>query len=193
MSTKHRVIQAACVAFSNRGVAGTSLDDIAKDLGITKQAILYHFSSKNGLISAVLNDASMELLQVFGDVTIRTGNGWNRVEEVVRAAFSLAVRKPELLGLLREVNRLGDPWSNQIIKSINPLIKPSINFLREGMDEGVFKKGDPQLVLASAYSAVTGVVGDVEVLRAVGLELDLRVATRLRRTLLSFLRSALVG
>jgi len=193
VSTKHRVIQAACVAFSNRGVAGTSLDDIAKDLGITKQAILYHFSSKNGLISAVLNDASMELLQVFGDVTIRTGNGWNRVEEVVRAAFSLAVRKPELLGLLREVNRLGDPWSNQIIKSINPLIKPSINFLREGMDEGVFKKGDPQLVLASAYSAVTGVVGDVEVLRAVGLELDLRVATRLRRTLLSFLRSALVG
>jgi len=193
VNTKHRVINAACVAFSNRGVAGTSLDDIANDLGITKQAILYHFNSKNGLISAVLSEASMELLQVFVDVTLRTGKGWDRVEEVVRAAFSLAVRKPELLGLLREVNRLGEPWSNQLIKSIDPLIKPSVHFLREGMHEGLFKKGDPQLVLASAYSAVIGVVGDVEVLRAVGLELDLRVATRLRRTLLGFLRSALVG
>jgi hypothetical protein len=49
------------------------------------------------------------------------------------------------------------------------------------------------MVLVSTYSVVTGVVSDAEVLRAVGLDLDLRVAARLRRTLLSFLEAVLVG
>ena len=33
--------------------------------------------------------------------------GWDRVEAVIRSVFRLAVRRPELLGLLREVSRLG--------------------------------------------------------------------------------------
>ncbi len=60
------------------------------------------------------------------------------------------------------------------------------------MREGRFRRSDPRLVLVSAYAATTGVVTDVEVLRAVGLELDLRVAVQLRRAVLSFLRAALV-
>jgi len=193
VSTKHRVIQAACVAFSDRGVAGTSLDDIAVQLGITKQAILYHFDSKNGLVEAVLKQSAAELLVLFGDITHRTADGWPRVEEVVRASFDIAVKRPELLGLLREVNRLGDPWSTQLIRALDPLIKPALQHLEFCMEKGLFKQADPQLVLASAYSAVTGVAVDLEVLKAVGLELNLKVAARLRRTLLTFLRSSLVG
>jgi len=50
-----------------------------------------------------------------------------------------------------------------------------------------------QLALVSPYAVAPGVVADVEVLRAFGLDLDLRVAARLRRTLLSFLEAVLVG
>jgi len=60
------------------------------------------------------------------------------------------------------------------------------------MAAGRFRHGDPQMVLLSAYAVVTGVVSDGEVLRAVGLQLDLRVAARLRRTLLVYLEAALV-
>jgi hypothetical protein len=60
------------------------------------------------------------------------------------------------------------------------------------MIDGRFRRSDPRLVLVSAYAAVTGVVADGEVLRAVGLDLDLRVAVRLRGVVLAFLRAALV-
>jgi TetR/AcrR family transcriptional regulator len=192
VATKQRVIDAATAAFAARGVAGTSLDGLAADLSITKQTILYHFGSKDGLITAVITEAAEELLVAFQSAMEVSQPGWDRVVATVRASFALALRRPELLGLLREVNRLGPPWSEQVLDLLQPLVDRAIDDLSDGMATGRFRPGDPQMVLVTAYSVVTGVVSDAELLRAVGLELDLRVAARLRRTLLSFLEAALM-
>ena len=182
----------ATVAFADKGVAGTSLDDLASQLGLTKQTILYHFDSKDGLIDAVLQAGAKELLAVLNEASSASKTGWDRVEATVRAAFALATARPELLGLLRELSRLGRERSQLVISLIQPLVDAAVADLEAGMAEGRFRQADPRLVLVSAYAAVTGVVTDVELLRVVGLDLDLRVAARLRRTVLDFLRAALV-
>ena len=192
MSTRDRALSAATVAFAAKGVAATSLDGLAAEIGITKQTILYHFGSKHGLIDAVLTGAAHDLLEALQSAIAVSGTGWDRVVATVRASFALAVRRPELLGLLGEVNRLGSPWSEKVLELLQPLVDRAIDDLTAGMAEGRFQRGDPQMVLVSAYAVVTGVVSDAEVLRAVGLELDLRVAARLRRTLLSFLEAVLM-
>jgi AcrR family transcriptional regulator len=193
VSTKQRALGAATVAFAGRGVAATSLDHLAAELGVTKQTILYHFGSKDGLLAAVVASAATELETALQEAIVGSEPGWDRVEATVRSSFALAVRRPELLGLLREVNRLGSPWSERVLEVLQPLIDPAIAAMEAGMADGRFRPGDPQMVLVAAYSVVTGVVGDAEVLRAVGLELDLRVAARLRKTLLSFLAAVLMG
>ena len=86
MTTKGRALDTATVAFAERGVAGTSLDELARTMGITKQTILYHFKSKDGLLRAVLVAAAeqleVELRQATADVPV----GWARVDASVRAA-----------------------------------------------------------------------------------------------------------
>lgn len=193
MSTKERVLTEATIAFANRGVAGTSLDALARELGVTKQTILYHFGSKDGLISAVLTSAAQDLVAELQRAVDISQPGWDRVEATVRSSFALAVRRPELLGVLREVNRLGSDWSEVVLELLQPLVDRALADLSAGMADGRFRPGDPQMVLVSAYAVVTGVVSDGEVLRAVGLQLDLRVAARLRTTLLSFLEAALMS
>ena len=193
MATKHRAIAAASAAFAERGVSGTSLDGLAGELGVTKQTILYHFGSKDGLITEVLITGARDLIEALEEVSEPASAGWERVVAVVRASFALAVRRPDLVGLLREVNRLGPPWSETVLDALQPLVDRAVGFLAQGMDDGRFRAGDPQMVLLSSYAVVTGVVADPEVLRAVGVELDLRAAARLRRTLLSFLEAVLVG
>lgn len=192
MSTKHRAISIATVAFADQGVSGTSLDDLARRLGVTKQTILYHFGSKDGLVDAVLTAGAEELLSVLGEASRVSEPGWDRVEATVRSSFALAVARPELLGLLRELSRVGRERSQRVLSLLQPVVDSAVDELESGMVDGRFRRSDPRLVLVSAYAAVTGVVTDVEVLRAVGLELDLRVAVRLRRTVLAFLRAALV-
>jgi len=160
-------------------------------MGVTKQTILYHFKSKDGLVRAVLIEASETLRLELDRELVGTAQGWDRVEATVRTAFALAVRRPDLLGLLREVGRLGSPTSDFVISLLQPMIDRAAHAIDDGMEQGLFRRSDPRLLLVSAYAAVTGVVSDPEVLKAVGLELDLRVAARLRRTVLDFLKAAL--
>jgi len=183
---------AATVTFVDKGVAGTSLDDLARQVGVTKQTILYHFGSKDGLVAEVLASAARDLAEVLEQATVESLPGWDRVEATVRGSFALAARRPELLGLLRELNRLGSDKAEPVAEVLKPHMEAAIDHLERGMAEGRFRPSDPRLVLVSAYAAVTGVVNDTEVLRAVGLELDVRVAANLRRTVLDFLKAALV-
>ncbi len=192
MSTKHRLIEAASAAFVARGVAGASLDEIARSAGVTKQTILYHFKSKSGLLEAVLIEAAETLRAELDHAVAQAPPGWGQVEAVVRSTFALAVRRPELLGLLGEVSRLGPPESELVLAVLQSTIDRAIVALQRGMDLGDYRQSDPRLVLLSSYSAVTGVVTDTAALRGVGLELDLRVAAQLRRSLLEFLQAALL-
>ena len=203
MDTRDRILEAALVSFGGRGYDAVSLDSIARDSGIRKQTVLYYFGSKDALMEAVIDqtvaDLTAALLQSVEAAPPATGTGgeppdvWAGVEAVVRAVFRLAVRRPEMLGLLREVTRLGPPWIDRVRAGFEPLVERARAFLEAGMDSGTIRRCDPRLLLVSTYSTVMGVATEVEVLRAVGVEPTLRDTVLRRRELLRFLRSALVG
>ena len=192
-SSRDRVVDAAVAAFGSRGYDATSLDALAGDLGVRKQTILYYCPSKEALLDAAIDRAAAELSAVLEDALDGAGSGWSRVEAVVRSVFRLAARRPELLGLLREVSRLGPPAATRLTTALEPLIARAAQFLEVEMDAGAMRRHDPKLLLLAAYSAVIGVATEVEVLRALGYEPTARSLVRRRRELLSFLRSALVS
>jgi hypothetical protein len=97
-----------------------------------------------------------------------------------------------LLGLLREVSRLGPPASTQLVDRLDPLVKRAQGFIEEEMAAGRLRQRDSGLVLIAAYSMVMGVATEVEVLGALGQEQTLRSLVRRRNDLLAILRDALV-
>jgi TetR/AcrR family transcriptional regulator len=187
------VLQAALSSFGTRGFEATSLDQIAAELGVRKQTILYYFPSKADLLDAVIDQASGDLTGTLEAAVARSGPGFERVEALVRSVFRLALRRPELLGLLREVSRLGPPAASRLTANLDPLVQSATAFLDQEMDAGTVRRCDARLLLLSVYSTVVGVATEVEVLRAVGIEPTLRSTAVRRRELLRFLRSALVA
>ncbi|HLI53192.1 MAG TPA: hypothetical protein VKU88_02610, partial [Acidimicrobiales bacterium] len=133
-----------------------------------------------------------ELTAALEESLARPGSAWDRVGAIVRAVFRLAVRRPELLGLLREVSRLGPPAATRFAAVLEPLISRATGFLEEAMSRGELRRQDARLLLLMAYSSVVGVATEAEVLRALGVEPTARVLVRQRAALLDFLRSALV-
>jgi hypothetical protein len=97
-----------------------------------------------------------------------------------------------LLGLLREVSRLGPPAATRLTDALEPLVQSATEFLEAEMSAGRMRECDARLLLLSVYSTVIGVATEVEVLRAVGIEPKLRYTALRRRELLVFLRSALL-
>ena len=192
-STPGRILDAALHAFGTAGYDATSLDALASDLGIRKQTILYHFSSKEQLLDAVIDSAGAELIAAVEGGLDGVGPGWERVEAVVRAVFRLAGRRPELPGLLREVSRLGAPPATRLRERLEPFVEAATAFFDREVAAGSMRRQDSQLLLLTAYSSVIGAATEVEVLRAFGVDPTARTLVRRRRELLEFLSSALLG
>ncbi|HUO47913.1 MAG TPA: TetR/AcrR family transcriptional regulator [Acidimicrobiales bacterium] len=191
-ATAERILDAALGAFGSRGYEAVSLDALAEGLGIRKQSILYWFPSKELLLEAVIDRSAGQLAAALEASLAAAGDGWSRVEAVVRSVFRLAARRPELLGLVREASRLGPPAATRLIAALDPLVERASSFLESEMDAGRVRRHEPRLLLLAIYSTVVGMITEVEVLRALGEEPTARSLVRRRQEILRLLRSALL-
>jgi len=190
--TRQRILDAALDLFGRRGFDGVSLDDIATTVGVRKQTLLYWFPSKDALVDGVLMMAAEELVVVI-EAAIRAApdDPLERVDAVVRAVFRPAVRRPALLGLVREVSRLPGERADAVAAALRPLIDRAAAYLTNEMQAGRVRHGDPRLIAGLAYATVTGIATEPEVLRAVGWTSSPAGLRHLRDELRAYLRAAL--
>ncbi len=190
--TRQRILDAAIDQFGVRGVDAVSLDEIARSVGVRKQTVLYWFPSKDELVDAVLESVAAELIVVI-DAAVRSApdDPLERIDAVVRAVFRPAVRRPALLGLVREVNRLPAAQADRLRRHVQPMVGRCVEYLSLEMDKGRLRRADPGLIAALAYATVTGIATEPEALGAVGWTPSAVGLRRLREELRSFLRAAL--
>ena len=147
--TRQRILDAALDQFGTRGFEAASLDDIAAEVGVAKQTVLYWFPSKDHLLGAVLQHTADELaVSIEAAVRAAPDEPLARVDAVVKAVFRPAVRRPALLGLVREVSRLAPPQSDQLLLRVRPLVDAAATYVGREMDAGRLRQGDPRLVLS---------------------------------------------
>ncbi|MHB8437672.1 MAG: TetR/AcrR family transcriptional regulator [Acidimicrobiales bacterium] len=191
-STADRILDSALVSFGTRGYDATSLDALAQELGLRKQSILYWYPSKEALLEAAIDRATAELSAALEGALAGAGDGWDRIDKVVRSVFRVAGRRPELIGLVREVGRIGPPAATRFMLALDPLVARASSFLDAEMDGGRMRRHEPRLLLLAIYSTVVGMITEVEVLRALGEEPTARSLVRRRQEILRLLRSALL-
>lgn len=189
--TSDRILDAALTAFGTRGYEATSLNMLAVELGLTKQTILYWFGSKEGVLDAVVDRSALELAGALESALAGAGPADDHIEVVMRTVFRFAVRQPALLGLLRELNRLGPEVVDRLALGLGSLVERAAEFLAGEMDAGTIRRGDPRLLLLFVYATVVGVATEAEAQRVVGLTASPASLRRLRRELFAFVRAAL--
>jgi TetR/AcrR family transcriptional regulator len=191
MSTADLILDVASDTFGSRGYGATSLDDLARVVGIRKQTILYWFPSKEHLLRACLDAAAANLAMELDHATAGATEGWPRIEALVRKAFRLAARRPAVVGLLREADRLGPPASTELAERLAPLVRRASGWLAGEMRAGRLRRHDPDAVVLAAYSMLTGLASEVETQRGLGLDTGLRALVRRERAVERMLRIAL--
>ena len=181
--------------FGTRGVEAVSLDEIAADVGVAKQTVLYWFPSQGrpraGRARRTPRD-ELSRRRSRPRCGAAPDDPLERIEAVVSAVFRPAVRRPALLGLVREVSRL-DPQQSELLPrpSCSPLVERRRRLPRAGDGRRPPAPADPRLVLSLCYATVTGIATEPEALRAVGWQPSVAGLRRLRTELLAFLRAAL--
>ena len=84
-SRRPLVMEAAARLFATHGFHGTSLRDIAREVGMLPGSIYCHFASKNDLLTAVYEAGVSRILDRVDQALDAGGGPWDRLERACRA------------------------------------------------------------------------------------------------------------
>ena len=170
VSTRDTILVVARQRFAERGFAGTSLNDIAEEVGIRTPSLFHHFPSKLALYRAVLLDAFddwfalMELATgpaAGGTLPVEQSRGWPQVEAVVRTAFRFFVERPDFVRLARwEALEGGTVLVEELATVLRPLFERGVAFLEREMDAGRIRRCDAPRLVITGYGAVLSYLSD---------------------------------
>lgn len=97
------VLGTAVEAFIERGFDGTSVDDLARRLGVGKSAIYHHVAGKDALLGLALDRALEGLEEVVATVRALDAPALPRLEQLVRASVAVLVDRLPYVTLLVRV------------------------------------------------------------------------------------------
>jgi AcrR family transcriptional regulator len=98
------VLERSVGLFNERGFDGTSMEDLAQHLGITKSAIYHHVPSKDALLGLALDRALSGLEAAATDVRAMDGAAVDRLETLVRRSVDVLVERLPYVTLLLRVH-----------------------------------------------------------------------------------------
>lgn len=97
------LLRVAVRLFNERGYDGTSMDDLARRLGITKSAIYHHVASKEELLGMAVDRALDGLFAVLAEAGERDGRAIDALEHLVRGSVEVLVEQLSFVTLLLRV------------------------------------------------------------------------------------------
>ena len=113
-SVRAQIIDAALALVADRGIAATSIDDIAAAAGVAKGSIFYNFGSKSGLFAAIIGEGVARLTTALGDAAgSRTGQ--DAIDALVTELLRQICDHPDFAKLvITEIFRRGRDWQESI-------------------------------------------------------------------------------
>jgi len=97
------LLDVAVGVFNRRGYDGTSMEDLARTLGITKSAIYHHVRSRDELLRLALDRALDGLFAAAAEAEALDGRAIDRLEHLVLASVAVLVERLPFVTLLLRV------------------------------------------------------------------------------------------
>ena len=97
------VLRGAVKVFNERGYDGTSMEDLSRELGITKSAIYHHVTGKEELLRLAVDRALDGLFAVLDEISAMEAPAIARLEELARRSVLLLVAELPFVTLLLRV------------------------------------------------------------------------------------------
>ena len=131
-TTRQQFLQTARQLFARKGFYGTSLANIAAELGLTKQALLHHFGSKEQLYAEILEAISARMLNAVSTAQAAHQNPAQQLEAILVSMYQASAVDPQdtqiVIRELLDVQQRADNIQNWYLR---PFLDALVAVIRE--------------------------------------------------------------
>lgn len=139
--------------FARFGFEGVSLDGIATELGISRQNLLYYFSSKEDLYDAVLESVLKSWLEGM-DVMARADDPEAAISGYIRAKLRFSQERPSGSAVFTREIMAGVPrYAEQLAKRVIPHLRSDIRTFEKWARQGLIERVDFTHLMFVIWSA----------------------------------------
>ena len=142
MTRRDEIIKASARIFAEKGYHSTTLDEIAREIGVTKPALYYHISSKEEILREIIG----KIMEAMEEV-IRVGRSNLPPREKVGKMVQMLVksgteRKETTLIAFEQVKLLSQRSRDALRRRQKDVEQVLQQTLKEGVEEGCFAIDD---------------------------------------------------
>jgi AcrR family transcriptional regulator len=148
------ILKSAAAAFRRRGYHGASVDEIASALEMTKGNLYYYFKNKEDILFACHEYSLDKLLTLMTDVEAEASSPEEKLRRLMLAFVHLILDDLHGTALTLDPEALSPPLFKRIIAKRDQFDRGIRAIIQEGMDQDVFRKGDPKLIEFAMMGAV---------------------------------------
>jgi TetR/AcrR family transcriptional regulator, cholesterol catabolism regulator len=142
------VLQSAANIFFAKGFHATSIEDVARDVGMLKGSLYYYIKSKDDLLFQLLL-AGIEDSDAFIASQIDSqGNPLEQLERAIRAQIDYIVQNRVQFGLfLHEFDSLSGKRQHKLISVMSRYNSRFVELVRRGQEQGQLIPGEPWIIV----------------------------------------------
>lgn len=156
LGTRDRVLRVAQALFAERGYRGTSLRDISSRIGIKAPSLLHHFSSKDELYLAMLDRIFTRLEEAVESLVAGRGSRQQRMRVAIEDSIDFIASHPDFSRIVWNEFIEEKGTGRQLLKRrVPPLIKTLLRFIRQGQEQGEFRREVHPLHFLLSLSSIT--------------------------------------
>lgn len=157
--TGQAFVAAATTLFAEKGFNGTSIGDLAKELGLTTASLYYHVSGKQELLLRVLEDGMSSFLTRLEELAELDLEPREKIRLAVENHLHFVLtHKQEVAVFLRERRFLESPLRETYDARVNRYDHLFTEVIREGMATGTVPAGDPTLLRFAILGMINWIV-----------------------------------
>ena len=157
--TRENLLQAGLVVFGRKGYDAATLEDVAREAGVTRGAIYWHFGSKTELFNALMEKYSSRGGLILQQAASEGGTFTQILTRVFARMLKAVETDQELLSMM-EISLFksgySDPkedWQMRQVESNRSLIQGIADTMKQGIEAGALRKDLDPVLAARAFLA----------------------------------------
>lgn len=157
--TEGAFIAAATQLFAEHGYNGTSISDLANQLGLTTASLYYHVSGKQELLLRVLTTGMSPFLDNLEQIASQDTQPRTKLRLAVENHLSFILHHRDAVAVfLRERRFLESPLKEEYQGRVDRYDELFTRIIAQAIESGAIAPGDPQLIRLAILGMINWVV-----------------------------------